>query len=333
MAAARHAAPAKSLPARRRGWQDEPAGEVAVRLARRQLDAASEAVERLAAGADAQALHDFRVALRRLRSVLRAYRPCLRKLPKKLRRDLKRVVRATGAGRDAEVFLEWIDAQSSFPAVEQAGREWLRRQLAQVRDEAYAQLRSRILAAFTVLAKRLHQALAIGRDKTSYGELTASRLHAQVAALSADLARVHSAADTAPIHDARIQAKRLRYLIEPLTRRMPDARMAVKRLKVFQDETGALCDGFVRRRLLGRTAEAAGAQQARTAFAGLLGETMEIPATNDVMPGLIGLARGSERQVGRQYRRLRDRYLETRSGRWLASFTRIERQLRATRGG
>jgi CHAD domain-containing protein len=333
MAVAGRVAPAKPASARRRGWQVEPAGEVAVRLARRHLDAASEAVERLAADADAEALHDFRVALRRLRSVLRAYRPCLRKLPKKLRRDLKRVVRATGDGRDAEVFLEWIDAEPSFPAVEHSGREWVRRQLVEGRDEAYKQLRSRILADFTVLARRLHRALVTGRDKTSYGEFTALRLHAQVAALSADLARVHSAADSALIHDARIQAKRLRYLIEPLVRRMPVARAAVKRLKAFQDETGSLCDGFVRRRMLGRTAEAAGARQARAAFAGLLGEALDITVMNDVMPGLMGMARRNQRQVDRQYRHLHDRYLATHSGRWLASFARLERQLRPTRGG
>lgn len=328
MTVARRTAPAVPTSARRRGWQGESAGEVAVRLARRHLDAATEAAERLAEAADPEALHDFRVALRRLRSVLRAYRSCLRKLPKKLRRELKRVARATSAGRDAEVFLEWLNAQSSFPASEKTARERLQRRLEQVRDAAYRQLRSEMPADFTMLAKRLHQTLVARRNAASYGEVTAMRLHAQIADLAADLARVHSVADAESIHAARIQAKRLRYLIEPLSRRLPDAGSGVKRLRAFQDETGALCDGFVRRRLF---TQAAGAEQARTAPADTDGEQTATTALDDVVPGLRGLARRSERQVHRQFQRLQDRYLEARTRRWLEPFMRLEHQLAAPR--
>ena len=41
----------------------------------------------------------------------------------------------------------------------------------------------------------------------------------------------------------------------------------------------------------------------------------------------MGLARRNERQIDRQYRHLRDRYLENHSGRWLEPFARLERQL------
>jgi CHAD domain-containing protein len=331
MTVARRTAPVEPVSARRRGWQGESAGEVAVRLARRHLDAATEAVERLAENSDPEALHDFRVALRRLRSVLRAYRDCLGKLPKKLRRDLKHTARATSAGRDAEVFLEWLNAPSSFPASERSAREWLQQRLEQMRDTAYSQLRSEIPADFTVLAKRLHRRLAASRNAASYGEVTASCLHAQITNLAADLARVRSVEDAELIHAARIQAKRLRYLIEPLSRRLPDASTGVKRLRAFQDETGALCDGFVRRRLFTEAAEAAGAERARAALADTNGEQTETTASNDIVSGLRALARRSERQVQRQFQRLQGRYLEARTRRWLEPFVRLEHRLAAPR--
>jgi CHAD domain-containing protein len=317
----------KPASARPRGWQSEPAGDVAVHLAHRYLDAAGEAAARVASDPDPEALHDFRVALRRLRSVLRAYRSCLRKLPKKRRRQLKRVVRATNAGRDSEVFLAWLDIQSSLPATENAAHEWLRKRLEAMRDAAYAQLRTQVLTDFTTLVQHLRQALAVSRNKSSNGEVMADHIRAQTAKVAADLARVHSAADAEAIHDARIQAKRLRYLIEPSSPRLPGARAGVKRLKTFQDEAGALCDGFVRRRLFVQLAEAAGAQQAREVIETVHGERTKVPNELDVIPGLRRLAQRSERQVRQLFQRFQRRYLETRTQNLIEPFLRLERRL------
>ncbi|HYR32187.1 MAG TPA: CHAD domain-containing protein, partial [Gemmatimonadales bacterium] len=79
----------------------EPAPRAARRIALTLLDAASAARERLTNADDAEALHDFRVAMRRLRSTLRAYQPQLIALvPAKLRRRLRELARATGEARD-----------------------------------------------------------------------------------------------------------------------------------------------------------------------------------------------------------------------------------------
>src|SRR5207253_1666114 len=73
------------------------------------LDDARVACGRLAALDDVEALHDFRVALRRVRSALRSFRSELGDaVPKKLQRRLRDVTRATGAARDAEVQLGWV---------------------------------------------------------------------------------------------------------------------------------------------------------------------------------------------------------------------------------
>ncbi len=266
-------------------WLAESAGATAAGIALRHLDSAVKARRRLKRDTDPEALHDFRVALRRLRSVLRAYRPWLDAVPKKLRRRLREIARATSAGRDAEVCLAWLDEQKN---VADPARDRFRARLERLRDDAYAHVRADVLAAFADVEPRLRRRLKdIHRDKstakTSYAAATAEHLREHIARAVADLARIEGVADATTIHDARIQAKRLRYLLEPLAdAKLPAARAAVKDLKAFQDETGLLCDGFVRRRLM---AEADGREDHAV------------------------LARRSEAEIEKRFEAVRRRYL------------------------
>lgn len=64
---------------------------------------------RLTEARESETLHDFRVALRRLRSWLRAFGPALEgSVPDACARRLGRMARESNAGRDAEVFLGWL---------------------------------------------------------------------------------------------------------------------------------------------------------------------------------------------------------------------------------
>ena len=75
-----------------------PAEETARRLALELLDATEAAAARLGDLEDHEALHDFRVALRRLRSTLAAYRPLLGKADSKaVRKRLRRVAKWTSS--------------------------------------------------------------------------------------------------------------------------------------------------------------------------------------------------------------------------------------------
>src|SRR5687768_15888408 len=70
------------------------------------LDDAVAAHERLGVTDDSEALHDFRVALRRLRSTIRAYDSLLEDtVGGKLQKLLRHVARSTGASRDLEVHI------------------------------------------------------------------------------------------------------------------------------------------------------------------------------------------------------------------------------------
>src|ERR1051325_8498431 len=100
-----------------------PAGNAAALIGLTLLEGARAALGRLADPDDTEALHDFRVALRRLRSTLRGFRPELGDaVPKKLQRRLRDLARTTGAGRDAEVQLAWIRDHAGAPRWRGGGR-------------------------------------------------------------------------------------------------------------------------------------------------------------------------------------------------------------------
>ncbi|HEY2025526.1 MAG TPA: CHAD domain-containing protein, partial [Gemmatimonadaceae bacterium] len=78
-------------------------------VALRLLEDVGKRRDRLADPNAADALHDFRVALRRLRSWLRAFRPYLDdRVRRPTRRRLGRIADASNAGRDIEVQIAWL---------------------------------------------------------------------------------------------------------------------------------------------------------------------------------------------------------------------------------
>ena len=91
------------------------------------LAEAHAASKRLDDSTDTEALHDFRVAIRRLRSTLRAWREVLEgSVKKRHRRALKELQNATGAGRDAEVAIEWLETlRPDVNAMHRRGLEWM----------------------------------------------------------------------------------------------------------------------------------------------------------------------------------------------------------------
>src|ERR1700688_3395685 len=101
----------------------QPGPQAARLVALSVLDAARAARDRLSGTDDTEALHDFRVALRRLRSGLRAFPPLFGDaVGVKLRRRVRELATATGEARDAEVQLAWItEGGTKLPAGSRAG--------------------------------------------------------------------------------------------------------------------------------------------------------------------------------------------------------------------
>jgi CHAD domain-containing protein len=242
------------------------------------LDQAAEARPRLADPADAEALHDFRVGLRRLRSCLRAYDAQLAdSVSKKLARRLKRLAGSTGPGRDTEVQIEWLRARSPhLSSHHRAGLAWLLARLEERKRDAYGEMEDEVADEFAKVEEDLRARLSVYRievhldpkeDRPTLAEATARILHRQVAELEQHLARIEDADDEKEAHQARISAKRVRYLLEPLVDEIPGAGPIVKRFKALQDLLGELHDAHVLEAGLSDAVEEAAAERSRKILA------------------------------------------------------------------
>jgi CHAD domain-containing protein len=307
------------------GFLSRPPAEGARLIALSYLDQAAAARERLADPADAEALHDFRVALRRLRSGLRAYRGLLKNsVPKKLARRLKRLAGATGPGRDAEVQLEWLRAQGSHLGSHQRpGYSWILARVNDCRREAYEGLQEEIARDFPDVDGDLRRRLSVYRTKVhldpetpppTLGEVTAAILRDQIAELVAHLAQVGTADDKDEAHEARISAKRVRYLLEPFAEELPDSAPVVKRFKALQDLLGDLHDAHVLEEELTRAMEDAAAERARRILALSLDspDPARLRAERRRSPesGLLALARQNRDRRDRLFATLKDEWLD-----------------------
>ncbi len=279
--------------------------EGARRVALGLLSDAVEAAEALAAGKGDEPLHDFRVAVRRLRSALRTYRPWLAEgVRPRHERRLKRIARSTNEARDAEVQLAWLaprrDALSSPAHLAGHG-------LAVARFEARLHSgpdAARVTARFGRIAEKLGRRLEwyerrvapAGEEGPSYGSVLASLVEDQVNALVARVEAVRDAADVEGAHRARIEGKRLRYLLEPL-RGYPraDAAEAVSALKRLQDVLGELHDAHVLGGELGAGLVEVSAERARLLHVAALspgGDSgLREQLRGSPRPGLLALVR------------------------------------------
>lgn len=233
-----------------------PADESSRLLALHYLEEIELAERRLADPLDTEALHDFRVGLRRLRSCTRAYRAELRgSVSKQLRRKLRKLTLATNAGRDAEVHLGWLRNQVGRVGPEHIqGVAWLIGRLEGRQHETLDSASSDVGRRFMKLAAGLRPRLGSlrieihrgrGSERPSFRQVTGELIRRHAADLNEKLRAVRTAENMAEAHRARIAAKRLRYLLEPLTRRAAGAKGLIAPLKGLQDVLGQLHDVHV----------------------------------------------------------------------------------------
>jgi CHAD domain-containing protein len=234
---------------------DRPALAVIARIARRQLRAADEAWERLSRGHDAEALHAFRVALRRLRSTLQAYRPQLDGIVRpKDRHRLRRLADATGPARDAEVQLARLrELRAELGADARAATAPLVRRLRRLMRDGYATANDTIAARYPRMARALDRRLRrveIPSDAPPFGMVLGRFIAMHTGGLRPLLEHVPAPDATRALHQARIEAKRLRYVLEPVRRDLPGSTVLVHRLERVQDLLGEVHDFQVLERTL-----------------------------------------------------------------------------------
>lgn len=299
-----------------------PAALAARHIALAHLDAIRVAQARLKDSGDAEVLHDFRVALRRTRSVLRAYHPWLGGMPRKLRRQLRALTRDTNVARDTEVMMGWLKTgRRKIQDKHRPGFLWLQALLERRYADTSAEITREVLKEFSGIETRLREFLEPATDAEpeappapAYAAVTADLIRQHLAELADHLAGIGSAADAKAIHATRIRGKRLRYLIEPLAGELPSAKIIVARMKQFQDRFGVLCDAFVQARELAAAVETAGAVAARGRLERALGGKSPDEIAS-VLPGLLALALRLRDETRRRYAIMERHYLDGRAGR------------------
>ena len=215
-------------------------------IARGLLDDVLEAQSRFEKD-EPDALHDLRVALRRLRSWLRAFRPELSDTVKGgTRRRLRGLASATGEARDAEVALAFIERQSQLPSRARAGIRAVVGQLEQERDHRVRGLRRTLARDVSRAARDLSRQLESYWERHRLDEPSTVRpmavvfgdaLRHHVKQVESALERIEPPGKAEHVHRARIAAKRLRYLLEPLSEAL-GAQEPIRLLRALQQQLG-----------------------------------------------------------------------------------------------
>ena len=225
------------------------------RIALYLLNNATKASQRLRASEGPESLHDFRVSVRRTRTGLRAYRSYLgKRIGNKLVKELDKLIDATNSGRDDEVQLLWLQKQLTRRRVARLERTGLRLMLDELeacREAIAPEAIEKVFSNFVAVSGKLRDRLRGGRAAvrldssgqcTLFSEATGRVLYATTVKLRTHLGLIVSATDTRQSHDARLLAKQLRYLLDPVRKEITGASQALRSLKRLQDMLGELHD-------------------------------------------------------------------------------------------
>jgi CHAD domain-containing protein len=215
---------------------------------------------------DAEGVHRLRVALRKLRTVLRSFRDVYgRFYVESIREGLRAAADAAGRVRDEEVFLERVRGVELTGRDAMARDRWLaRRERALARDRALVdrQLRSGVLEEPLARFEAIVVLPIVPGREAEAGLFAAEALAAceRTVALRLEAARVHHLAHTAmptaeshaaasaAFHDLRIGYKRVRYTAELFAHQLPaTAGPRAKEAKKLQGWLGDVHDVDVAR--------------------------------------------------------------------------------------
>lgn len=231
--------------------------------------------ERLSQPDDPEALHDFRVAVRRLRSWLRVNDDALgRDAPKRVHKWLARLAEATNHGRDAEVLIDWLeDEKTALTARQRVGASWLAKSLRE--DKAAADLevqgeverdfeRARELLEERLVTYRVRMHVHEGSREATFAAAMSVLVRSLAATLKRRLEGIRSVHDDEAAHRARIAGKRLRYVLEPVVPHVAEGGATLARLKRLQDILGDFHDAHVWQGVLVQAVERATREEAAT---------------------------------------------------------------------
>ena len=322
------------------------ASQGAALIARRLLSRVADQRMRLDDERGDEALHDFRVALRQLRSWLRAFGVQLDPVtPRKARRRIRRLADASSDVRDGDVQLEWLrEQQPTIPRDARLGLEWLIERVEAHRRVADERFRRRLADDFERTRVVLDAALSspdesaggVGGSQASdtLAAATANVIRVEGERIRAHLGAIHGLGDEAEAHRARLAGKRLRYVLHPMADIIDGGPEALAHLKPMQDALGELHDAHV---LVHRVADALSLVLAERSeqivFAvravGTGTERFLEPSASPIERGLIVIAERLHERAARAFAEVRDSWLGARAEVLVAETMALAEQLDA----
>lgn len=226
--------------------------EVALANLRRYLCAWHQHEPAARIGDDPEALHDLRVAGRRLDSILRQFAPFLPSAVVRFRPMLKKVMRALGHARDLDVaLLELDDFGRSLSEADRAKLLPLRGHLdaerVSARDKMLVILDSgAVQKAFEKLTRALAQSAPTTAALASPPGALAELIRVRYRKVRKGADRLNSKASMEDYHEVRGRVKKLRYALEPVAVIFGNSAVAmVKALRRWQEKLGAQQDAYV----------------------------------------------------------------------------------------
>jgi CHAD domain-containing protein len=235
---------------------DAPLAELGRVLLRRHLRRMLAAERDVRADREIEDIHALRVATRRLRATLRLLAPVAPAAEARpAEKAIRRVARAAGAVRDRDVLLAHLaESRAELPEALHAGLDRLIATLGSERAKAYSRLIDLLdsdgHATFKAAFASLMNSSAKWDEGPRVRDLAGSTIWRHYEALRAH-DRAGALPEGAELHAMRIDAKKLRYVLELFAESFGErAEQAVAQLAAFQDELGALNDTMVARATL-----------------------------------------------------------------------------------
>jgi CHAD domain-containing protein len=204
------------------------------------------------ADTDAECLHDYRVAIRKARSLTRQTRGVFASGPTKQFRDsLAWLGRSTNTLRDLDVYLLHRQEYGSWLGTAfDKGLEPLFAFVQAARDKAFQELAGVIKSPEYADVLSGWNAFAEGpgipglgpKGLEAIGTLARKRIAKQCRRVLEAGYLLTDATPPNALHGLRIECKHLRYLIEFFTDFVPEAKHVIRRMKKLQDALGAIQD-------------------------------------------------------------------------------------------
>lgn len=227
-----------------------PLGEAAPALLRAKAKPLFELEGDARGGADMDAVHDMRVASRRLREAMRLFGPLYpRRDFKAWYRSIRTITRALGPVRDSDVFIDWFSRLSK--ELGEGGRRCVAFVVgyrSAVRERELDTLNTVLNALDLGESKRsfkrlVNMPLKSSNAKQPVAEFAYSEVAARAATVFAAQSEALAESNTLEQHALRIDYKRLRYAVETFAPCYRDAFDSLHdTLTSFQDALGDLHD-------------------------------------------------------------------------------------------